>query len=62
MVFRFPSDQAAVDFVEFMENDYELVVDIESYLHIEVPDEEFSDIDDLETLYGHVEVFGGQEV
>lgn len=60
MVFKFISEKAAEDFVRYMEDEYELEVEIGSYLHIEVPSEEFTSEEALLKLYHEAEEHGGE--
>ena len=58
MLFRFVSEKAAEDFIRFMADEYELEVDLNAYLHVEVPPEEFEDEDALDVLHEEAERFG----
>ena len=58
MIFRFVSEQAAVDFSRFMEDEYELEVEIGSYLCVFVPSEDFDDEDALSKLHEEAERHG----
>ncbi len=60
LIFKFVSEKAAEDFVRFIENEYELEVHINAYLHIEVPSEEFDDQEALLRLYHEAEDHGGE--
>jgi hypothetical protein len=60
LIFKFVSEKAAEDFVRFIENEYELEVHINAYLHIEVPSEEFDDQEALLKLYHEAEDHGGE--
>ena len=61
MLFRFVSEKAAEDFIKFMGDEYELEVDLNAYLHVEVPSEEFEDEDALDVLHEEAERFGAYD-
>ena len=58
MLFRFVSEEAAEEFIRFVGDEYELEVDLNAYLHVEVPPEEFEDEDALNMLFEEAERFG----
>lgn len=41
MLLRFTSEKSAEDFIRFMGDEYELEVELNAYLHVEVEDEQF---------------------
>jgi len=58
LVFRFVSEKAAEDFIQFLAEEYELEADLNAYLHVEVLSEEFEDEEALTKLHEEAERFG----
>lgn len=58
LLFRFVSEKAAEDFIQFMASEYELDVELNAYLHVEVLSEEFEDVEALIKLHEEAERFG----
>ena len=59
LVFTFVSERAAVDFIQFIGNEYELELELNAMLHIEVSDEDFESEEARLKLFDEVERYGG---
>ena len=64
MTFAFMSESGAEEFVAFISEEFELEVEIGSYLHVEIDDSEFDevDLDTLEWLTHEARKLGAQDV
>ena len=62
MLLRFVSEKSAEEFIQFMGDEYELELDLNAYLHVEIPPEEFEDEGALLKLYEEADRFGAYDV
>ena len=58
VLFSFISEKSADDFIRFMADEYELELELNAYLHIEVPSEEFGEEGALIKLHEEAGRFG----
>jgi len=58
LILSFVSERAAEEFIRFMEDEYELELELNAYLHIEIPSEEFVSEPALMKLHEEAERFG----
>ena len=58
MLLRFVSEKSAEDFISFMGDEYELEVELNAYLHVEVPADDFEDEGAMLKLHEEAERFG----
>jgi hypothetical protein len=61
MLFRFVSEKAAEEFIRFIGDEYELELNLDAYLHVEVPSSEFDGPDALLKLYEEADRFGAYD-
>lgn len=61
VLFRFVSEKAAEEFIRFIGDEYELEVNLDAYLHVEIASEEFDGPDALLKLYEEADRFGAYD-
>ena len=58
MVLSFVSEKAAEEFIQFVGNEFEVELELNAYLHIEIPDYEFPEQEAFDELCEEAEKFG----
>lgn len=65
MTFAFTSEKGAESFVEWLADEFSLDVEILSYLHVEVDEDEFSgegELENLDKVYAKAKECGAEDV